>query len=218
MSRFRFSLASMMGAVVVVALTFAALRSYSEIWSQSFFTLTTCVLLLAIPAAVYGREGSRAFGLGFALVGIGHWLLGWAPGMTNEMQNRLITASITDYLQPKLQRQQQAPAGPGASMGLGGAPAGSGGAGGGARGGAGGLGGQGGSPGMAGGAGGQSAGGSFSVFGTPGGKAITLIVGPSRNQVWRILHSLLTLLFATAGGVLTRIIYLKNSTSRTVAP
>ena len=71
----RFSIAGLMGAVVVAAVCLAALRNASQAWSGAIFLLTRGVLGLAIINAIYRRGADRAWWLGFCLFGWGYLAL-----------------------------------------------------------------------------------------------------------------------------------------------
>jgi hypothetical protein len=75
MRKVRFPIAGLMGAVIVIALSLAALRNASETWAGATFLLTCAVLTLAVVGAVCRRDAERAWWLGFALFGWGYILL-----------------------------------------------------------------------------------------------------------------------------------------------
>jgi hypothetical protein len=75
MRKLRFPIAGLMGAVLVIALSLAALRNASETWAGATFLLTSAVLTLAVVGAVCRRDAERAWWLGFALFGWGYVLL-----------------------------------------------------------------------------------------------------------------------------------------------
>ncbi len=212
-----------MAAVVFAAVVFAGLRATTDFWGRLAFTLCSNMLLIAVIAAVISRDEVRAFWIGFALVGWGNWLTGWCPGIEAKMQDRLLATSFTQYLQPKLQRQvtQTVPATtkgmggpPGGGMGMGGSPSGRG-------------------PGMGVGASQPGTGMGNMALGTQpdGGGGITPVpagapatmtvvtqVGPTYNQVWRLLQSSLTILFAMAGGYAAKFLFDRNRSHGKCAP
>jgi hypothetical protein len=69
MRRFRFHLGTLVILVLLLGVSFAALRESNEIWDSSIFTLTLGVLITSILLAVHRAERKRAFWLGFALFG-----------------------------------------------------------------------------------------------------------------------------------------------------
>ncbi len=60
----RFSIAGLMGVVVVCGLGFAALRSDSPIWAHATLSVTLLALLSAIWAPRFGVTGPGRSGLG----------------------------------------------------------------------------------------------------------------------------------------------------------
>jgi hypothetical protein len=70
MRYFRFNIAGILGAILFLALGFAALREAEDLWDSGLFSLTLGLLLAAVLLAVHRTEARRAFGIGFALFGI----------------------------------------------------------------------------------------------------------------------------------------------------
>ena len=81
MSRIRFSIASLLVAVLFVAVGFAALRESSELWDSGVFTLVLTVLLTSILLAIHRTESRRAFWTGFALFGWTYLALSLVPSI-----------------------------------------------------------------------------------------------------------------------------------------
>jgi hypothetical protein len=75
MRKFRFSIAGLMGIVLVAAVGMAALVAPSPTWAGAIFLLTCAVLGLAIVGAIYRRGASRAFWVGFCVFGWGYLAL-----------------------------------------------------------------------------------------------------------------------------------------------
>jgi hypothetical protein len=98
----RFSLAGLMGLVVVAGVGFAALRSASELWFSALLTL----LLLALPASalgiILGRGGGRAASLGFLVLGTSYLLLAFCPGIAPDVRPHLLTSHLLDALFPRM--------------------------------------------------------------------------------------------------------------------
>ena len=78
MRRFRFTIASLLVVVLLVAVGFAALRESNETWDSGLFTLTLGVLLVSILLGIHRTESRRAFWLGFALFGCGYLGSPWS--------------------------------------------------------------------------------------------------------------------------------------------
>lgn len=106
MSRPRFSIAGLMGLVVVVAVGVAALRSGSEDWAGIVLTLTLGLLGAAVLGAIYRTGPRRAFWVGFALFGWGYLALTYAPWFGSEVGPRLATTRGLDLLFARLHPQQ----------------------------------------------------------------------------------------------------------------
>jgi hypothetical protein len=70
MRRLRFHLGTLVILVLVLGVSFAALRESNEIWDSGVFTLTIGVLLTSILLAIHRTETRRAFWVGFALFGM----------------------------------------------------------------------------------------------------------------------------------------------------
>jgi hypothetical protein len=71
----RFSIAGLMGVVVVAAISLAALRTASELWAGMVLCLTCGVLALAVVGVFCGAPAERAWWLGFSLFGWGYLTL-----------------------------------------------------------------------------------------------------------------------------------------------
>src|SRR4051794_24921422 len=83
MTRFRFTLAQLMAAVIFIGLGFAALRSAPRLVASAVFTLTVAVLSAAILGAMARRGRVRMTWAGFALFGwtyLGTTFGPWADG------------------------------------------------------------------------------------------------------------------------------------------
>jgi hypothetical protein len=72
---YRFSIAGLMGAVVVAAIAVAAMRRSSETWAGVLFLFTSGALCLAVIGLVCRGPAERAWWLGFNLFGWGYWKL-----------------------------------------------------------------------------------------------------------------------------------------------
>jgi hypothetical protein len=79
MRDFRFSIVSILGAIVFVGFGFAALRQADDLWNSSLFSLTIALLLAAALFAIYRTEARRAFWIGFALFGWGYLSVSLIP-------------------------------------------------------------------------------------------------------------------------------------------
>jgi hypothetical protein len=100
MRRFRFHIGTLVILVLVLGVSFAALRESNEIWDSGVFTLTVAVLLTSILLAIYRTEKRRAFWVGFAIFGAGYLGLSLIPSI----EPRLITTKALSYLASKVPR------------------------------------------------------------------------------------------------------------------
>lgn len=98
---YRFSIAGLMGAVLVTAILLAALRNSSEeTWGGAMLVFTCAVMALAVVGVVC-REGSeRAWWLGFALFGWGYLALAFWYGH-DDHTHRLPTMHWLDTMSIK---------------------------------------------------------------------------------------------------------------------
>jgi hypothetical protein len=103
MRRIRFSIASLLVLVLVLALGFAALRESNEIWDGGIFTLALVILLTSVLLAVHRTEERRAFWLGFALFGAVYLGLSLVP----PIGSRLITTRALAYIDSKVPGRPQ---------------------------------------------------------------------------------------------------------------
>jgi hypothetical protein len=69
MKRFRFHVGTLVILLLLLGVGFAALRESNEIWDSSIFSITLGMLSISILLAIHRTDKSRAFWLGFALLG-----------------------------------------------------------------------------------------------------------------------------------------------------
>jgi hypothetical protein len=100
MRNVRFTIARLMGLVLVMGLGSVALRFSSETWAGVMLLMTGGVLMVALVGAACRGPGERAWWLGFALSGCGYLAIAhWTP-----TDNRpLPTIALVDWLAPKLE-------------------------------------------------------------------------------------------------------------------
>jgi hypothetical protein len=94
MKRVRFSIATLLGAVLLVALSIAALREATDAWDSGLFGLTLLALLTGVLLAVHRSGKKRAFWLGFALFGVAYI----AGSMIPQIEGRLPTSKGLAYV------------------------------------------------------------------------------------------------------------------------
>jgi hypothetical protein len=93
MRRIRFTIGSLLGVVVFVAVTFAALREATDLWDSGVFTATLGLLMVSVLMAVHRNERKRAFWLGFALFGWSYLIASLVP----PVESRLLTTKGLAY-------------------------------------------------------------------------------------------------------------------------
>jgi hypothetical protein len=104
MRRFRFHLDTLIILVLVLGVSFAALRESDEVWDGGVFTLVLAVLLVSALLAVHRTEERRAFWSGFALFGAGYLGLSLVP----PIESRLITTKALAFIDSKVPRSMPA--------------------------------------------------------------------------------------------------------------
>ncbi len=100
MRRFRFHLGTLVILVLLLGVSFAALRESNETWDSSIFSMTIGALSISILLAIYRTDRRRAFWLGFALCGSTYLGLTLVP----PVESRLITKKVLAYLASKMLR------------------------------------------------------------------------------------------------------------------
>jgi hypothetical protein len=98
MTRLRFSIASLLGLVLFLAVSLAALREATDVWDSAIVTGTLGLLLASVPLAVHRTERRRAFWLGFALFG---WVA-LVASLVPPVESRLLTTKLLAYLDSKM--------------------------------------------------------------------------------------------------------------------
>jgi hypothetical protein len=94
MTRFRFSIASLLGLVVFVAIAVAGLRAASDGWDSALFTTTLAMLLVSVLLAVHSAGRQRAFWFGFCLFGWAYLVASLVP----QVEPRLVTTKGLAWL------------------------------------------------------------------------------------------------------------------------
>jgi hypothetical protein len=100
MRRPRFTIASLLGVVVFVAVASAALREATEFWDGGVFGLALVTLITGVLLAVHQRDQKRAFWLGFAFFGWVYLVASLVP----PVESRLLTTKGLAYIASKVPR------------------------------------------------------------------------------------------------------------------
>jgi hypothetical protein len=98
MRRLRFTIGSLLGVVLFVAVAFAALREATDLWDGGVFSLTLLTLLSAVLLAIHCTDRKQAFWLGFSLFGWVHLGASLVP----PVESRLLTTKGLAYVDSKL--------------------------------------------------------------------------------------------------------------------
>jgi hypothetical protein len=106
MKQFRFSMSTVMAAIVLLGFAFAGLRSPTPLWANLWFSLILATLTFSVPAAVYRRDEQRAFWVGFATFGWVYFVLALAPWFHTEMGFQLFSTTILDVLAPHIVQKE----------------------------------------------------------------------------------------------------------------
>src|SRR4051794_21537121 len=95
MRRAQFSIAGLMGMVLVASIGLAALRPGSETWAGVLFLVTCGVLALAIVGVACRGAGERAWWIGFALFGWGYLALAyWCSAPTPRLPTIALLSAL----------------------------------------------------------------------------------------------------------------------------
>jgi hypothetical protein len=100
---FRFSIASLLGLVVFVAIAFAALRAASYGWDSALFSTVVAMLLISVLLAVHRAERKRAFWFGFCLFGGAYLVASLVP----QVEQWLLTTKGLTFFDSKVPRRSQ---------------------------------------------------------------------------------------------------------------
>jgi hypothetical protein len=92
----RFTILSLMGLILALAVAIAALRNADDYWAGWLILATPLLLGIALIGALCGRERSRAGRLGFAILGGGYFALAFLG--PSEKNNRLPTNYLLSYV------------------------------------------------------------------------------------------------------------------------
>src|SRR5262249_24755301 len=98
----RFTIAGLMGMVVVAAVGAGALRMASYLWADALLSLDLLLFGAAALAATLRRGRSRAAWLGFAIFGWGYLVLAFGPWCREFVRPHLLTESALQRLHPHL--------------------------------------------------------------------------------------------------------------------
>jgi hypothetical protein len=98
MRRFRFTIANLLGLVLLLAVGFAALREATELWDSAVFSTTLGLLSASVLLAIHRADRRRAFWLGFALIG---WIY-LGASLIPPIESRLLTTKALSMLDSQM--------------------------------------------------------------------------------------------------------------------
>jgi hypothetical protein len=98
MGSLRFSIASLLGIVLFVAIGAAALREATDGWDSGLFAITILVLLVGVLLAAWRPADRRPFWVGFTLFGLVYLVASLIP----TVEARLPTTKGLAYLDSKV--------------------------------------------------------------------------------------------------------------------
>jgi hypothetical protein len=93
----RFTILSLMGLVVVLAVGIAALRQADDDWAGGMLLAAPLFLCIALVGGLCGREASRSRRLGFASFGWAYFALAFL-GLSDDNLARLPTSRLLQYV------------------------------------------------------------------------------------------------------------------------
>src|SRR5215831_14652646 len=98
----RFSLAGLLGAIVVFAVGMACLMFASTAWAGVVWSVTLGFLTLAPLGIIYRRGERRAHWAGVVLCGWAYMTLSSGPWFINFIRHRLVTSRLLEWAYPWL--------------------------------------------------------------------------------------------------------------------
>jgi hypothetical protein len=101
MRRIRFSIRSLLVFILICGVAFAALKESTDWWERGAFSLTVASLVVSVLLAIHRGGERRAFWLGFALVGCCYLGLSLIP----QVESRFISSRALAELHAKLPGQ-----------------------------------------------------------------------------------------------------------------
>jgi hypothetical protein len=92
MRRFRFSIASLLGVVLFVAVAASAFRLATDAWDSAVLVTTVLSLLIGVLLTVHGSELKRAYWLGFVLFGASYLAASLIPPLETRLPSSRLLA------------------------------------------------------------------------------------------------------------------------------
>jgi len=98
----RFSIADLLAAVGLCAVSLACLINASTPWASAVLSVTLAALVLSVIGVIYRRGERRAFWAGFAICGWAYMTLSSGPWFNTSLRYQLVTAKLLDWAYPLL--------------------------------------------------------------------------------------------------------------------
>jgi hypothetical protein len=99
MTRFRFTIGSLILIVAVVAVALAAIRNASRPWAGAILSITFFALICSFLGIVLGRGMRRVYWSGFAVLGWSYILLMYVPWLGEHIGHFLLAPNLFEYLE-----------------------------------------------------------------------------------------------------------------------
>jgi FG-GAP-like repeat len=104
MRHFRFHIGTLVILVLVIGVSFTALRESNDFWDSFIFTLTLGILLISFLLAIHRTETRRSFWVGFSLFGGAFLVVSLVPSI----ESRMTTTKALAYIDSKVLRPSPA--------------------------------------------------------------------------------------------------------------
>jgi hypothetical protein len=81
---FRIALPALFGVIAFLALAFAALARPTNLWASTIWSVTLAALVFSLVAVIVTRRPTRAFWIGFWIVGWTHFIVALGPTIESD--------------------------------------------------------------------------------------------------------------------------------------
>jgi hypothetical protein len=103
----RFSIAAIMGFVFVFGVGLAAFRYPNKLWASFFYSLTIGAMVIGSLGAWFHRGLPQKFWMGYALCGWLYLLMNFGPWFQSEVSPHLFTTALLDLIYPRVAAPEQ---------------------------------------------------------------------------------------------------------------
>jgi hypothetical protein len=98
----RYSIRMLLAAIGFCGLGLASLRSPSQLWAATLFSLALAGLVASLVGIAFQRGHRRAFWTGFAIAGWAYWLVALSPWVGDVVGPRLVTTGLLEILNDRV--------------------------------------------------------------------------------------------------------------------